>query len=56
MRALNEYMPLRLAHGIGLLDAIIAATATGLGETLATFNERHYRVIPGLVTVQPYKR
>jgi hypothetical protein len=37
-----------------LLDALIGATAVGLNEQLATFNVKHYKVIPGLQTVQPY--
>ena len=54
--ALTDLMPLRLAHGIGLLDTVIAATARGRKETLVTFNVRHYRHVPGLVTLQPYTR
>ena len=53
-RALDEYLPLRLAHGIGLLDTVIAATATGAGLTLATLNVRHFRHIPGLTILRPY--
>jgi predicted nucleic acid-binding protein len=53
-RALSEYLPLRLAHGIGLLDTVIAATATGAGLTLATLNVRHFRHIPGLTFQRPY--
>jgi predicted nucleic acid-binding protein len=30
------------------------ATAVSYGETLATFNVKHYAVIAGLTTVQPY--
>lgn len=40
----------------GLLDALIAATALGHGSVLNTFNERHYRMYPGLTTVRPYRR
>ena len=53
--ALIEYMPLRLAHGIGLIDAVIAATAVGAQYTLVTFNVKHYRPIPRLKTLQPYQ-
>jgi len=53
-RALNEYLPLRLAHGIGLLDTVIAATATGAGLTLVTLNVRHFRHIPGLTILRAY--
>jgi hypothetical protein len=38
--------------GLGLLDALIGATV--LGRPLATFNVKHYGVIAGLQTIQPY--
>ena len=55
-RAFEEYAALRLSHGLGLLYSLIAATATGAGEVLATFNLSHFGAVPGLATVQPYKR
>jgi hypothetical protein len=55
-RAYVEYVPLTLATSIGLLDTMIATTAVGLGMPLATFNVKHYRHVPDLTTVQPYKR
>jgi predicted nucleic acid-binding protein len=55
-RALTEYPPLRLAHGLGVIDALIAATAVGQGLPLVTFNVRHFRAVPGLTTAQPYVR
>jgi predicted nucleic acid-binding protein len=36
------------ADGLRILDALIAATARELGETLATANVRHFRTIPNL--------
>jgi predicted nucleic acid-binding protein len=54
--ALEEFSTLHLSHGLGLLDALIAATAVGHGGVLNTFNERHYRMFPGLTTVRPYRR
>jgi predicted nucleic acid-binding protein len=47
---------LHLSNGLGLLDSLIAATAVGHGGVLNTFNERHYRMFPGLTTVRPYRR
>src|SRR5437773_11654814 len=44
--ALTVYAPLRLAHGIGGMDALIAATATGRSQPLLTLNTRHFRAIP----------
>lgn len=43
----------RLSHGIGLIDCLIAATAIGLGQPLATFNLKHYSLIASLQTIQP---
>ena len=54
--ALEEFSTLHLSHCLGLLDALIAATAVGHGGVLNTFNERHYRMFPGLTTVRPYRR
>lgn len=53
-RALSDFTTYHLSHNIGLLDALIAACAVGLSATLCTFNIKHYRVVPGLVTAQPY--
>lgn len=53
-RAHRDFAAFRLSHGLGLLDALIGHTAVGLQEPLATFNVKHYAVVHGLVTVQPY--
>ena len=55
-RALTDFIAYHLSHNLGLLDALIAACAIGLSATLCTFNVKHYRVVPGLVMVQPYTR
>ena len=55
-RALTEYARYPHTHGVGLLDLLIATTAVGRGEELVTFNLKHFQVIPGLVTTQPYQR
>ena len=54
--ALEQSSKLHVSHGLGVLDALIAATAVGHGGVLNTFNERHYRMFPGLTTVPPYRR
>jgi predicted nucleic acid-binding protein len=43
-----------LSNNLGLLDSLIAHTALGRSEDLATFNIKHYSVVAGLRTVQPY--
>ncbi|HEU4387964.1 MAG TPA: PIN domain-containing protein [Blastocatellia bacterium] len=55
-RALADFAAYYLSQGLGLLDALIAACAVGSSATLCTFNVKHYRVVPGLSTVQPYQR
>lgn len=55
-RALADFTTLHLSRGLGLLDALIAACAVGLGAELCTFNQKHYGMVTGLVTLQPYKR
>ncbi len=55
-RALSDFAAYHLSHGLGLLDSLIAACATGLSATLCTFNVKHYQVVPGLLLEQPYAR
>jgi len=55
-RAFDDFAAYHLGHNIGILDALIAETAVGLGLELATFNERHYRVVSALRTIRPYIR
>lgn len=54
--ALKSFAAYRLSRQIGLLDALIAATAVGVSAELATFNKKHYGAIKELKTIQPYKR
>jgi predicted nucleic acid-binding protein len=55
-RALSDFTAYHLSNSLGLLDALIAACAVGRGLTLCTFNVKHYRVVPNLLTAQPYAR
>lgn len=55
-RALSDFATYRLSRGLGLLDSLIAACATGRSATLCTFNTKHYRVVPGLSMTRPYAR
>jgi len=55
-RALSDFTAFHLSHSLGLVDAMVAACAIGRGATLLTFNDKHFKVVPGLVMAQPYKR
>ena len=55
-RALLSFSSHHLSDNIGMLDALIAETAIGVNAELATFNVKHYRVLKGLQSVQPYER
>ena len=56
VRAFDDYAAYHLSHNIGILDALIAEIAVGLGMELVTFNHKHYRVVSALHTLQPYTR
>ncbi len=56
VRAMEEYIPLCLAHGIGVLDTLVAATATEYDMPLATLNVKHFRAVPELKIVPPYEK
>jgi len=55
-RALSDFTAYHLSHGLGLLDSLIAACAVSRSAVLCTFNKKHYRMIPGLRTEQPYQK
>lgn len=55
-QALANFQAFHLSHSLGLLDSLIGAIAVGLSAELCTFNQKHFRVIPSLVSVQPYTR
>ena len=56
LQAVANFRRLHLSHGLGLMDALIATTALSLSAPLCTFNLKHFRHVPGLVTEQPYSR
>jgi predicted nucleic acid-binding protein len=55
-RAMATFSRARLSHRLSIPDVMIAECAVGLGATLCTFNVKHFRTVPGLVTEQPYRR
>jgi predicted nucleic acid-binding protein len=52
----DAFITFRLSHGLGLIDALIAACAVGLNATLFTFNKKHFRFTPNLTVAEPYRR
>lgn len=55
-QAMDNFPQATLAHGIGVIDMLIAQCAIALDVPLLTFNTRHYRAVPGLTIEQPYER
>ena len=43
----------RRSHGIGIIDAVIAATALVEEVPVLTLNAKHFHFIPGLVVLNP---
>ncbi len=54
--ALKTFTKFNLGRGLGLLDALIGQTAMALDLPIHTFNRKHYAVIPGLMSIQPYQK
>ena len=55
-RALSDFTSYHLSYKLGLIDSLIGAVAVGASAKLCTFNVKHYKAIPGLVTEQPYTK
>lgn len=53
---LNTFASAHLTHSLGILDALIAATALTHNLPLHTFNQKHFSAVPNLQTIQPYAR
>lgn len=54
--ALKLFADVHLSVGIGILDVLIGQMAVDLRVVLATFNQKHYSQVPGLLTIQPYDK
>jgi len=52
--ALDLLRAYSLAHRIGWADCFIAATCLRLRIPLVTFNDKHFKPIPGLSVLRPY--
>lgn len=55
-RAFEDLVSFHLDRNLGIMDALIAETAVGMGAELATFNTKHYSAVRAVRTLQPYKR
>ena len=53
-RAVADLSRYGVSDGLGLIDALIAATVVRLNARLCTFNTKHFRVVAGLELHQPY--
>ena len=52
--ALHHFSTLKLSHGIGVIDCLIAACAVERSVMLYSFNIRHFAAYPGLTVERPY--
>ncbi len=55
-KALGVFTSYHLSYNAGMLDVLIGQTAVAMGLPLHTFNQRHYRFMDSLTTIQPYKK
>jgi tRNA(fMet)-specific endonuclease VapC len=44
----------RLSKGIGYLDCLIGAAAFCTSASVVTLNDKHFRVLPGVIVSRPY--
>jgi predicted nucleic acid-binding protein len=50
-----QYLPSGgMSNAIGILDAMIGQVAIAVSLPLHTFNQKHFKVIPNLITARPY--
>ncbi len=54
--ALAAFAKGRLSHRLSIFDALIGHCALELNLPLHTFNQKHFKAVPGLKTVQPYSK
>ena len=54
--ALELFRTHRLAHGLSIGDALVAAMAVNRSATLISFNVKHFSAVKGLAVQAPYAR
>ncbi len=55
-KAVELFAQYHLSHQLGIIDVLIGQLAVSTKLSLYTFNKKHYAPIPGLKTVQPYRK
>lgn len=55
-QAIELFAKHRLKSNIGLIDILIAQVSIKSGLALHTFNIKHYKSIPDIKLIQPYKK
>lgn len=55
-QAVELFTQYHLSHQMGIIDVLIGQSAVSINGSLYTFNKKHYAPIPGLKTVQPYRK
>ena len=54
--ALEMFKQIHTKNGIDIIDVFTAFTALQENLPLHTFNQKHFKAIPNLITIQPYKK
>lgn len=55
-QAVELFAQYHLSHQMGIIDVLIGQLAVSTNGSLYTFNKKHYAPIPGLKTIQPYRK
>ncbi|MBX3042636.1 MAG: type II toxin-antitoxin system VapC family toxin [Candidatus Kapabacteria bacterium] len=55
-QAVELFAKNKLKSNIGLIDILIAQVSIQSGLALHTFNIKHYKSIPNIELIQPYKK
>ncbi len=56
VKAMDSFKEFHISHGIGVFDCLIGHSALKLAMPIYSFNEKHYKKIPGLKVIKPYKK
>ena len=56
INAFSFFSKFFLSHNLGIIDALIGATAISYELPIFTFNDKHYKALPGLKVKRPYNK